>query len=821
MARRKEKYIKIAGERLLIARKIYGWNLEDISDNDEWRNTVDVCDVKRLGEWERDGIPENRIASVAKFFKVPQYYFTDSRITLDDFRHGIEARKEDENAEIKEIILTEEKEKTLADDDSEQLEKKLTQVIRKEFEDQRKLPPLQDIPSRPGIPYRSLRGNFIGRDYELERIDKILHGQIATGPKGVVIVTGMPGVGKTQLAIEYASRYGESYPGGIFWVDTEQGFSKTIIQLSDNAGINIDNTKEEGEQVKELWQKISHFPPVLIIVDYFPHDQSLGLWLPPFESISVLVTTRRKDLTRYSSIRIKPMTTEEGVKLINLNRDKPFGKEAEVLVEKLGGLPLALELARNYLILNPSITLESLENDMMMHWKIETLSNFSKSYEDELPSGHIKDVAAMFQISFDSAISKSAPPETEDLLHIMAFLAPTPVPKRLLIKILDNTHENDMEDSIENAISYLNNKLSLIELDLENDPLMHRLISDFGRITLDENNNLFVQIVEAVKNEMEQIENQDDFFISYKQLDKIAPHAECLLQFKEVNTASFISLSYYLGQYYKAKRKFRVAEKFYRNALLRSKNYLASEPQIIEKIKSNLAAVLIELKEIAGAISLLEEALESTQKNFKPGHPIIAEIQSNLASAFQSLGQLMKDERLFQKSKFLLLEALKSTQKNFGPGHSSIAKIQSKLAVVLALLGELSKAEKLLQESLKSNQKSLGPEHPLIAEIQSKLAFIFIKLGKLKEAEKLLQESLKLNKKIFGPEHLVVIEGQVDLANVLAKRGEPKEAKKLLQKSIKSLKKNFEPGHPVFTKIFYNLVDVLSQLGEIEELGLF
>jgi hypothetical protein len=55
---------------------------------------------------------------------------------------------------------------------------------------------------------------FIGRDRELRALAR----QLKAG-RNVVVTTGMGGIGKTQLASEFAYRYGRYFAGGVFWID--------------------------------------------------------------------------------------------------------------------------------------------------------------------------------------------------------------------------------------------------------------------------------------------------------------------------------------------------------------------------------------------------------------------------------------------------------------------------------------------------------------------------------------------------------------------------------------------------------------------------
>ena len=222
------------------------------------------------------------------------------------------------------------------------------------------------------------------------------------------------------------------------------------------------------------------------------------------------------------------MTNEEGSKLLNSGNRK-FGKEAEKLVEALGGLPLALELSKNFMNLRPALSIDDLLQEIGGKGEISALKIFAEKYADELPSGHVKEVAATFQLSWDAASSTA-----KNVLQCMSLLAPTPVPMNLIRKILNIPSDNRLEDPLHEAIRELVYELALLDLDEDNDPRMHRLISAFIRGTIGENDELFENVVNNVEKEMSRAKDESDLQ-AYQQLEKIAPHAEFILSFKNIN----------------------------------------------------------------------------------------------------------------------------------------------------------------------------------------------------------------------------------------------------------------------------------------------
>ena len=206
-----------------------------------------------------------------------------------------------------------------------------------------RLPPAARLPSRHRMPYRSLGAGFAGRIGELWELHDAL------SANGVAVVAGLGGLGKTQLATEYAHRFAGFYPGGIFWADAEQGIETVIHQIATAAEIQIDGKRTIDEQREQLYNTLARAPAsVLLVFDNVPESGAVMPWLPPQPSIRALITTRRRDLSRFDMLPLQPLDEVAGLDLLNKGTRR-FDSDATQLVKALGGLPLALELARNFL----------------------------------------------------------------------------------------------------------------------------------------------------------------------------------------------------------------------------------------------------------------------------------------------------------------------------------------------------------------------------------------------------------------------------------------------------------------------------------------
>ena len=209
-------------------------------------------------------------------------------------------------------------------------------------------------------------------------------------------------------------------------------------------------------------------------------------------------------------------------------------------MEALGGLPLALELAKNFLNLRPELSIEMLLEEMKKSGEIEAIRIFAAQYSDELPSGHIKEVAATIELSW-----RLASPEAKRVLQIISLLASVPVPRRLLRRIAAFPVSSSLSDLLDQALSELAVSLSLVELDNEHEPWAHRLVSGFVRTMLEPDDELYQDVMARVNEEMARVTDKQD--TKCYRTEKVNPHGEILLSFEFVTTEIKIDILNYLG----------------------------------------------------------------------------------------------------------------------------------------------------------------------------------------------------------------------------------------------------------------------------------
>jgi hypothetical protein len=322
--------------------------------------------------------------------------------------------------------------------------------------------------------------DFVGRENDLAKLHRALQGSIATA---VTSVIGMGGIGKTELALQYAMKYQSSYPAGICWISAEENHIETqIIEFSRSIlNLNLPKDLKSVEKVKFCWQNWLQ-GDALIVFDDVADYSIISPYLPPATDsrFKILITSRLQMGTSIHQLELDVLKPLSALSLLSsLVGDKRIHAEvdqAEQLCKRLGCLPLGLELTGRYLSRRPHVTLTGML-DQLENKRLEARALYKADSDMTAQIG----VAAAFETSWET-LSK----EAQSLGCLLSVFADTQIPWSIVEACLADKDLEELGEIREEELVGLH----LLQRISSKSYRLHPLIRDFFQSKLMQQENV-------------------------------------------------------------------------------------------------------------------------------------------------------------------------------------------------------------------------------------------------------------------------------------------------------------------------------------------
>jgi WD40 repeat protein len=286
--------------------------------------------------------------------------------------------------------------------------------------------PETPVPSAAEVPFLvpfPRKADFVGRDGDLMLLHASLSGP---GPVGIrpAGLTGMGGIGKTQLAVEYVHRHLSDYSDGTFWIDAAGPMAEGFARLATDPRLRwAENDRPRDEQIRAAFAQLNRKPCALLVLDNLPDPAALAVPVlpgctPEDLGCRLLFTTRRHDLGRFVGVEVTVLSEDPALQLLlrhpsrraALDSSHPDHQHARAINRMLGRLPLALELAGAYLgKYSGDISLESYREGLRSDGLLSTLdADAAELTEADLRRVHDPAVAATIGEQWEAIGDESA-----------------------------------------------------------------------------------------------------------------------------------------------------------------------------------------------------------------------------------------------------------------------------------------------------------------------------------------------------------------------------------------------------------------------------
>ena len=326
---------------------------------------------------------------------------------------------------------------------------------------------------------------FTGREAEL---DELVAGLLDGAGQPHAIATGYGGIGKSQLAIEFAHRYGRFFQG-VHWVSALSGdVQDEIANCGRMMGLQL--PKELDEQVAQTLQAWRAGGSRLIIIDNAEHPADIvKTWLPRFGGNAVLITSRNPKWPRGMGLKLMhldAMSQDEACELLRKLAPRLAAEpdaELDAIGEALGYLPLALDLVGRYLDDIPDLSPAGYLVDVAKRGSLAQTALDDWHDDGIMLTPQQVNVTATFLLSWDR-LDDDHPEHT---LAMRVFrgcgycATNTPIPRQLLRDAY--TVEQENAPSVDKALKHLIAIGLLRPAEVgEPGPSIHPLLAEFARM---------------------------------------------------------------------------------------------------------------------------------------------------------------------------------------------------------------------------------------------------------------------------------------------------------------------------------------------------
>lgn len=524
------------------------------------------------------------------------------------------------------------------------------------------------FPSIWHVPY-ARNSLFTGREEILSQLHSRLSAELQA-------ISGPMGIGKTQIAVEYAYRFAGEYDA-VLWAqaDSASTLIASYVEIANLLNLPEREDQEQATIIEAVRRWLQEYERWLLIVDGANEAELVRDFLPFAPKGDILLITHTPLLA--DEIEVGPFTQEQAASFLlhrtrllaaheSLEQAAPYDQEVALqLAREMGGSPLALDHVGAYIEETGSGLADYLR--FFQEWRSRSLRE--ETWQGDSFASTVINIS--WQISFQKLEQQN--PAAADLLRLCAFLAPYDIPLELLSKgahylggkLWPVASDPGQIAQAINALQASSLAASPDEQTFSLPPSIQTLTTD--TLPADERDLWQQRAVLALDAAFPEVEPD-----SWAACERLLPHALHCFTWIEQLQIFHLQAARLLNQaalYLKARGRYAEAKPLYEQSL-------------------NIYV------QLAG-----------------PQSPDSATSLNNMARLFVELNMQEEAGVLFRR-------ALTIREQQLGPKHLSTAVTLNDLALLYADQGKYQEAGTHFQRSLAIWDGSLGPQHPHTQQVR-------------------------------------------------------------------------------------------------------
>jgi tetratricopeptide (TPR) repeat protein len=659
----------------------------------------------------------------------------------------------------------------------------------------------KDIEAPPGagnLP-GSASGVFVGRQDELAELRQLLadEGEAAvTQVSGARAIHGLGGIGKSALALRYAHSFRRTYT--LVWWINAAGTEQIVTSLAALATRLCPQwAAAAGVQERAAWAILwlQWHPGWLLVFDNVDDPADLRHYLGTLPDGHHLATSRTATgwHSIASTMSLGLLDAEAAVDLLCTLALGPEHtptpqqlQDAAALAADLGHLPLALEQAGAYLF----ETGTSLATYRDMLGKV--MDTAAGGIDPE------RTIARIWRHTLTAIERRN--PQAVTLLDATAWLAPDDIPRTLLAPFCpDPLTLGQALGALYayNMITYSADRQAINVHRLVQTVLRHQPAGSDGYPPGRQDAEHLIQRAVSAGN------------TDTLEWERLLPHVIGLAESTPSHSpASAETADTYdaAAQYLHHQGREAHAIRLRTAALIQREQVLGDTHPSTLTSRNNLASAYESSGDLKRAIPLYEATLAQHVEILGDTHPDTLTSRNNLAYAYWSSGDLKRAIPLYEAT-------LAQREEILGDTHPSTLTSRNNLASAYWSAGDLKRAIPLFEVALEQRERVLGTSHPDTMTGRNNLASAYFKAGDLERAIEMLETVLTQAEQILGDIHPHSLATRNNLASAYLMAGDVERAIELLETVLTQAEQILGDTHPTTVTSRRNLADAYQDSG--------
>ena len=668
----------------------------------------------------------------------------------------------------------------------------------------------------------------VADSYYIEREEQVrLRNLVKEGPRLRVVLVGMRGCGKSQLASSLARWCEKQEWGLVAWINaaSRESTKSDLVELAQRLPIDRSDKPTQDQLINRCldYFKSANATGRLIIFDNVKDINHLTGLVPRGDGLRVVATTTNKRGWRQQSWKVLELgvfSHKDSIECLLRITDSKDRKAADAIAQKLGDLPLAIVQAGA----------TACEEYWTLKQYISRLEHYSSGRVIKRVPGdsYTENVSKALFKAVDVALKNLGGDEREVArrqLGGLAVLAQSGVPTRWIDPLSPDAYNADPEESIpdiadENAHNALTRLVSMSVVQQSADKaksitMLHRLQAQVLRenwgagktATREEAFDAALEILGRTKYEQLPSNNGDarrreasDLIAQLKAI-AIQDYSRFLFEREQVRGYLNRAFNYAddLGLVYEAVELDVAVE-----------DVLGPDHPDTLKSRDSLSGAYESAGRLAEAIELFERVLAERERVLGVDHPDTLNTRDSLAGAYESAGRLAEAIDAWEE---LLLDC----QRVLGADHPVTLTVLNNLAVAYYSVGRFGEAIELFERVLAERERVLGVDHPDTLNTRNNLAGAYKSVGRFGEAIELFEQVLAERERVLGADHPDTLNTRNNLAGAYYSVGRLAEVLDAWEELLLDCQRVLGPDHPVTLAVLNNLAVAYKSVGRFGE----